>query len=102
VVSQAGNNRSVLVNPRVLYLCVAFIAWSVLGLHQLEDVWVVHVKWWGLLVYVLAHLALAATILRTAGVRFWSSAVCVLGLLIGRDAYLTLFVFSTWKFGGFA
>ena len=85
-----------------MVLCIVFIVWSILGLHQVGEFWIPETKWWGLLVYILVHFGLAGMILRSTGLRLWSVALCLVGLVsVEREMLLTFYAFTAWKFGGF-
>lgn len=89
-------------NRRLLLLCLVFVAWSVLGWESLSAIWITKTKWWGLLGYIVVHFGLAGLVLRSAGVRLWSVALCLLGLIsVERDILLTSYAFTAWTFGGF-
>ena len=90
------------INRRLLVLCIVFIVWSILGLHQLGAFWIPQTKWWGVFVYILVHFGLAGMILRSSGFRLWSIALCLVGLVsVERDMLLAFYAFTAWKFGGF-
>jgi hypothetical protein len=102
VVSQESNRRFSMVSRHVLYLCLAFIGWTILGLPQFNEFWITKTKWWGLLVYILIHFGLTAIILRTTGLRLWSIALCAVGLVaVEREILFFFYAFTAWTFRGF-
>jgi hypothetical protein len=102
VASQQSSELLQPVNRRLLFLCIVFGLWSVLGQPGLNDFWIIKTKWWGLLVYILVHLGLAGMILRSTGLRLWSIIFCGLGLVLGeREVFFLFILFTGWHWRGF-
>jgi hypothetical protein len=76
-------NRNILWNARLLWLCVAFVCWSVVGL-LVEGFPLSWTNGTFVTVYPIIHVGLVVGILRETGFRLWPIALCLIGLVAGE------------------